>query len=129
MQQFSSSWKASKQPRKQRKYRANAPLHIKRKFMNARLTKELAKKYSRRSFPLRKGDTVKIVRGQFKGKTGNVERVDVKKSILYVAGIEVAKREGRKSFPPINPSNVMITELALEDKKRIAGIKKMTGQK
>src|SRR3989338_176397 len=42
---FSTKWKESKQPRKQRKYRANAPLHLRKKFVNVNLSKELRKKY------------------------------------------------------------------------------------
>ena len=46
-------WKSSKQPRKQRKYIANAPLHIKIKLTGVNLAKELRKKYQKRSIPLR----------------------------------------------------------------------------
>ena len=46
---FSSSWIKSKQPRKQRKYRRYAPLHIKQRFVSAHLSKELHKKYNKRN--------------------------------------------------------------------------------
>jgi len=52
---FSNSWKASKQVRKQRKFRYNAPLHIKHKFLSAHLSKELMKKYGTRNIPVKKG--------------------------------------------------------------------------
>ena len=84
---FSSSWIKSKQPRKQRKYRYNAPLHVKQKFVSAHLSKELRKKYNKRSMNLRKGDSIKIMRGQFKNKTGKIEEVSVKKTSVYVSGI------------------------------------------
>lgn len=115
---FSSSWVKSKQPRKQRKYRYNAPLHIKQKFVGAHLSKELHKKYSKRSMNVRKGDSVKIMRGQFKNKTGKVEEVNLKKTLTYVSGIEIAKRDGTKARFPIHPSNLMITELNMDDKMR-----------
>lgn len=115
---FSKSWKSSSQPRKQRKYRANAPLHIKGKFLAAHLSKELRKLYSRRGIRVRSGDKVKIMSGQFKKKEGKVERVDMKKERAYVSGIEIVKRDGSKTQYPIHPSNLMITELNLEDKKR-----------
>lgn len=115
---FSRNWRKSKQPRKQRKYRYNAPLHIKQTFMKAHLSKELRKKYNRRSLGLKKGDKVKIMRGQFKKKIGKVDRVDLKKSYVYVTGIEVIKKDGTKTFYPLKPSNLMITELNLDDKKR-----------
>jgi large subunit ribosomal protein L24 len=56
---WSKTWKSSKQPRKQRKYRHNAPLHIKHKFLSASLSKDLKKKYNIRNISLRKGDRVK----------------------------------------------------------------------
>ena len=115
---FSSSWIKSKQPRKQRKYRYNAPLHIKQKFVGAHLSKELHKKYGKRSMNVRKGDGVKIMRGQFKNKTGKVEEVNLKKTLAYVSGIEIAKRDGTKARFPIHPSNLMITELNMDDKMR-----------
>ena len=115
---FSKSWIKSKQPRKQRKYRYNAPLHIKQKFLHAHLSKELRKKYGKRSIALRKGDNVKVMRGQFKNKTGRVDEVSVKKTQVYVDGIEFVKRDGTKSRYPMQPSNLLVTELNMDDKLR-----------
>ena len=120
---FSKSWKASKKPRKQRKYRTNAPLSIKRKFLSAHLSKELIKKYSTRNVPLRKEDKVKIVRGQFRKKTGKVVKVLVKKSKVYIENIQNMKNDGTKTYYPIDPSNLIILELNLMDKKRKIGKK------
>ena len=124
-QKFSSQWKASKQVRKKRKYLANAPLNIKRKMLSAHLADELMKKYKRRNFPVRKGDKVKIMRGQFKNQTGNINKVNIRKTNIYIDGAEVIKRDGTKSFYPIHPSNVMIQELNLEDKLRKKAIERL----
>ena len=121
---FSRTWKRSKQPRKQRKYRYNAPLHIRSKFMSAHLSKELRQKHNKRSLIVRKGDKVKVMRGQFKKKIGKIERADIKKSKVYITGIELVKKDGTKTLYPINPSNLMIIELNLEDKKRIQTLKR-----
>ena len=115
---FSNFWKSSKQPRKQRKYRYNAPLHIRQKFMSSHLSKELRKKYKTRSLGLRKGDKVKVMRGQFKNHVGAVDRIDLKKTEVYVGGIEITKKDGSKTTHPIDPSNLLITELNLDDKLR-----------
>ena len=115
---FSRSWIKSKQPRKQRKYRSNAPLHVKQKFLHAHLSKELRKKYNKRNIALRKGDSVKVMRGQFKNKTGKVDEVSVKKTQVYVNGIEFVKRDGTKFRYSLQPSNLMITELNMDDKLR-----------
>lgn len=123
---FSKKWICSKQPRKQRKYRYNAPLSVKGKFLSCHLDKELRKKHQRRSIRIRTGDVIKVSRGSFKGKTGKVERVDVKKTRAYVTGIEIIKKDGTKTIAGLEPSNLIITELNLEDKRRKAklGIKK-----
>ncbi len=115
---FSKFWISSKQPRKQRKYRYNAPLHIRKKFVSVMLSKELKEKYQKRNVPVVKGDKVKILRGQFKGKVGLVEKVDLKRIKIYVHGAENIRRDGSKAFYPLSPSNLMITELKLDDKKR-----------
>ena len=116
---FSSSWGKSKQPRKQRKFRYNAPLHIKQKFVRAHLSKELRKKYTKRSAGLRKGDSVKVMRGQFKNKSGKVEEVNVKQTEVYVTGVEIVKKDGTKVRYPIHPSNLMLMEMNMDDKIRI----------
>jgi len=115
---FSKSWKSSKKPSKQRKYVYNAPLHIRRKFMSAHLSKELMKKYQKRNIPIKKGDKVKIMRGQFKKKIGEVTKVDLRKLKVYIDNIFLVKRDGTKAFYPIYTSNLLITELKLDDKYR-----------
>lgn len=121
---FSKSWIKSKQPRRQRKYRANATLHIRHKFLGSRLSKELTEKYGKRTMPIRKNDTVKVLRGQFKGKSGKIESVDTKKSKVIITGIDVVKKDGTKTRYLIHASNLVITALSLEDKKRAKKLKK-----
>ena len=121
-QKFSLSWLSSRQPRKQRKFRANAPLHLRHKFLSATLSKELRKKYGKRSIPVRKGDEVLVMRGKFAKKTAKVDSVNLTKSRVVLEGIQATKRDGTKVAFPINASNVMIKVLNLEDKKRIKAI-------
>ena len=87
--------------------------------MGCHLSKELRGKYKKRNITIRKGDSVKVLRGQFKGKTGKIDRVEIKKSKVYITGIEVVKKDGTKALYPIHPSNLVITDLNLEDKKRM----------
>ncbi|MBU0536388.1 MAG: 50S ribosomal protein L24 [Nanoarchaeota archaeon] len=124
MKIWSKSWKASKKPGKQRKYAANSPVHIKRRMMSAHLSKDLRAKHGTRSVPLRSGDKVKIMRGRFKGHTGSVDRSDIDRLAVYITGIEVIKKDGSKTMPPIRASNVMITDLSLNDKRRLSKKKK-----
>ncbi|MBN2420890.1 50S ribosomal protein L24 [Candidatus Woesearchaeota archaeon] len=118
--EFTNSWKRSRQTRKQRKYLANAPLHTKRKFISARLSKELTQKHKTRSMQLRKGDKVKIVVGNYKNHSGKIDLIETKYGRIYVEGTARTKTDGTKSLYPVHPSNVIIQELNLEDKKRKA---------
>lgn len=118
--EFNKSWNSSVQPRKQRKFRANAPNHIKRKFMGCNLDKELRVKYGRRSIEVRKGDEVKIMRGKFKGKQGKVGTVDVKNTRLQIDGIQRAgKAGGEKLITWFHPSKIKIIILNAEDNRRL----------
>jgi ribosomal protein L24p/L26e, archaeal/eukaryotic len=114
----------SKQPRKQRKARFNAPLHIRQKFMGARLSEELSKEYGTRSAAVIKGDSVKIMRGDFKGTEGKVQTVSLLDGTITVDGVISTKVDGTEVPRPIYPSNVMITKLELKDGRRASSIKK-----
>lgn len=118
MNNFSSTWKSSKKPRKQRGYRLSAPLHTKHKFVQSHLSRELRKKHGKRSIGLRKGDKVKIMLGQFRKHEGKIEIIDLKKARVFVNGVELTKRDGTKRMLALHPSNLMVTELNLEDKLR-----------
>ncbi len=122
-QKFSTHWKASKQPRKQRKYAAKAPIHIKQRLLSANLSKELRKQHKMRNIILRKGDKVKIMRGKFKKKQGKIIEVNVKSSKIKVEDVMIKKSDGSKVNVKIRPSNVQIIELNLDDKKRMKNIK------
>ena len=115
---FTKSWKASTQPRKQRKYRHNAPLHIAGQFLAAHLSKELHGKHGVRSLRVREGDKVRILRGQHKDKEGKIERVDLKNGKIYVAKIEQLRKDGGKAPFPLEPSNLLLVEL-VTDKRRL----------
>ena len=117
--EFSTAWKKSKQPRKQRKYLANAPLHIRKKFVSVNLSKELRKKYGKRNISLRKGDKVKVTRGKYKKQTGKITQINLKTSKIIIEGIQVKKQDGSKVNVRLEPSNLQIIELNLDDKKRI----------
>ena len=117
-QEFSNQWNASKQPRKQRKYLFNAPLHTKHKFLSAHLSKELKDKYGKRNLPLRKGDEVLIMRGAFKKKKAKVTSVNLKESLVALEGIQRTKKDGSKVNVMFHPSVLMIVSPVLDDKRR-----------
>jgi len=106
------------QPRKQRKQRFSAPLHLRQKFMHSMLSPTLRTEFKKRSVQVRKGDTVKVMRGDHAGTEGDVELVDLKRCTIKVAGVSNFKADGTEVPRPIHPSNVMITKLNLEDAER-----------
>jgi len=108
----------STKPGKQRRELYNAPLHKKRSFISAHLEEKLLLKYDKRAIPVVKSDTVKVMRGSFKGHEDKVAKVIVKKRFLEIEGIMMAKADGNKIAKPIHSSNVMITKLNLTDKWR-----------
>ena len=109
----------SKQPRKQRKALYTAPLHIRRKIMSANLSKDLRADIGKRSLPIRVGDKVQVVRGDFKGHEGKVESIDAKRYKVTVEGVTLSKPDGNAVLLPIHPSNLMIIEADLKDERRL----------
>ncbi len=116
---FTTAWKESKQPRKQRKYLHNLPLHLKQKLMAATLDKDLRKKYGVRNIEVRKGDEVLIMRGKFKKRVGKIVDVDLKNTKIAIENIQNTKRDGNKVNVWIHPSKVKIKILNTEDKMRL----------
>ncbi len=108
----------SKQPRKQRKARYTAPLHKRQKMVSATLSDKLRLKHDKRSLPVRKGDTVEVMRGDFSGHKGKIENVNLKKMRLQIEGVTIKRTDGQDRFYPIDPSNVRITKMVTKDERR-----------
>jgi large subunit ribosomal protein L24 len=125
---FTKTWKSSTQPRRQRKYRYNAPIHIRRVFLSVNISKDLRAEYGTRNAVVRKGDKVRILRGNHKTKEAKVSAVSIKKSVVYLEGMENTRREGAKSRIPFQPSNLQIVELDLTDKVRKEKLKSLKKQ-
>jgi len=114
----------SSKPSKQRKYLYQAPLHRRAKIMSATLSPELRAKYGRRSFPIRTGDKVRIMRGDYTGREGKVIGIDREKYRIHIEGVTRKKADGTEVPIPIHPSKVMIIELDLSDKRRKAALER-----
>lgn len=82
------------------------------------LSAELREKYKRRAVRPREGDSVKIVRGEFKGIEGKVTKVLPREGTLNVEGVTREKQKGGTSPVPIHSSNVVVTAVLLDDKTR-----------
>jgi large subunit ribosomal protein L24 len=84
------------------------------------LSTELREKYGRRTVKPRKGDSVKIVKGEFKGIEGKVTKVFPHEGTLNVEGVTKEKQKGGTSPVPIHSSCAVVTAIVLEDKTRKA---------
>ena len=105
-------------PQKSRTRARRTSLHKRHKRFSAPLSPKLKESHNVRSFPMRKGDTVQITRGDHRGFEGKISRTDLKKSKVFVEGVNREKADGTTVPIPIHPSNVMITRFTLDDKWR-----------
>jgi large subunit ribosomal protein L24 len=117
----------SSKPSVQRKALYNMPLHLRHKLFNAKLSKELAEKYGVKRLPVRVGDVVRIMRGDFAGHEGKVVNVDLKRVRIFVEGAQIKRSDGTPVYYPIHPSKVMIVKLDLSDKYRLKIIERRKG--
>jgi len=85
----------------------------------ASLSSELRKKFGKRSARIIKGDTVKVLRGEFYGTAGKVTKILTQKNSITVDGVKREKVKGEKIDVPIHATNVVITALNDEDKWRM----------
>jgi large subunit ribosomal protein L24 len=106
-----------------------ASKHLLSKQLGSHLAKDLKEKYHCTSIRVTEGDSVKVLRGEFKGIEGKVTRVSTEKRGIAIEGIKREKLKGGNVDIYIHPSNVVITSLNLEDKwrqNRLAGQKTKT---
>ena len=114
---------------KQRKARANAPLHLKKRMVAAHLSSALMSEYNVRSLPVRKGDTVKLLRGakDFKASEAKVASVDLKSCKIIVENVTIPKADGTQKPRPVDPSDVLLTKLDLSDPWRKSKLDSLKG--
>jgi large subunit ribosomal protein L24 len=86
--------------------------------MAAPLSPQLIASKGAKTLPVRKGDTVRIMRGDHKGFEGKISRVDLKNYRIYIEGLTREKVDGTAIFVSVHPSKVMIRNLNLDDKWR-----------
>lgn len=109
----------TKQPRKQRKNRSNAPLHKRQKFMGANLSKKMQEKFDKKTMPVRVGDEVEVVRGDYNGEKGEVTEVDMKNERIAIEGVTIRKSDESQEPAYIHPSNIKIIDLDTSDRMRV----------
>ena len=95
-----------------------ASKHLLSKQLGSHLSKDLREKHHCKSMRVVEGDSVKVLRGEFKGIEGKVTRVSTERRGIAIEGIKREKLKGGNVDIFIHPSNVVITSLNLEDKWR-----------
>jgi large subunit ribosomal protein L24 len=99
--------------RNQQIYRATYAVRSKQ--ISGSLSKELRKKYGKRSVRINVDDTVRIIRGEYKGIDGKVTKVSTEKNGVAIEGIKKEKLKGEKIDVYIPSSNVLIIGLNTAD--------------
>ena len=97
-----------------------ATLQTRSKQMGSSLSKDLQKKYGKKSARVVEGDSVSILRGEFKGVDGKISKISTQKSSVAIDGVKKEKTKGDKFDVYIHTSNLVITSLNSEDRWRMA---------
>ena len=94
--------------------------------LSATLSKDLRKKYHKRSARVVEGDTVKVIRGEFDGVDGKVTKISLANNGINIEGVKKDKIKGDKFDVFIHTTNIVITGLNGDDKWRM---NKLEGKK
>jgi len=89
------------------------------KQLSGTLSKDLRKKYGKRSVRILEGDTVSIIRGEFSGVDGKVTKISIPARGVNVEGVKKEKLKGEKFDVYVNTTNIVITGLNSDDKWRM----------
>jgi len=109
---------SSKSPRKQRGRVRNAAIHERKNLLKCRLDEFLQEEYGLRSLVIKKGDLVRIMRGQFRDTEGKVTNVSYKRGLVYLDNSTITKADGKEASVPVHPSNLMLVKLELDDERK-----------
>lgn len=96
----------------------HVPKHVRDAMIGSTLVDGLRQQYHKRSARVTKGDTVKVMRGEYSGIEGKVEKVNTKSGTLAIEGVQREKVRGGNVKVQIHASNVMIMGFNLDDKYR-----------
>ena len=97
-----------------------ATFQTRSKQLGSALSKDLQKKYGKKSTRAIEGDTITILRGEFKGVSGKITKISKEKTSVTVEGVKKEKTKGDKFDVYIHTSNIVVTALNTSDKWRIA---------
>jgi large subunit ribosomal protein L24 len=116
----------SSKPKKQRRFHYRKALDRKQHSLAGHLAKPLREKLGMRSVSLRKGDSVKVMRGKKRGSSGKLTGVDYGKGVVFIESVVRKKANGEEIPLPVQASNLLVTELNADDARRF---KRKKGEK
>jgi len=120
-------------PTKVRNYQIyRATMATRNKQLGSPLSKDLQKRYGKRSIRVILGDTVKVMRGEYRGIDGKISKVSIADNSVAIEGVKKEKSKGEKFDVLIRSTNVVITNLNLDDhwrKTKLEGKKPKTTPK
>jgi large subunit ribosomal protein L24 len=102
------------------------PKHQRDRMVGAVLEDSLRKQYGRKNIRVVKGDSVRVMRGEYKGVEGKVEKVNTEHATFHIEGIQREKIRGGQVKVPIHSSNVMVIYLNLDDDYRSSKLQAAT---
>ena len=97
-----------------------ATFNVKSKQLTCLLSKDLRRKYGKRSARIMIGDSITVIRGEFKGVDGKVSTLSTENNTVAIEGVKKEKVKGEKFDVYIHASNILITGLSDEDKRSIS---------
>lgn len=106
-----------------------ATFQTRNKQLGSALSKELRKKYGKRSVRVIEGDSVKILRGEFKGVEGKISNVSTQKNSVAIEGVKKEKTKGDKFDVYIHTSNLVVTSINTDDKWRVSKLEQKDPRK
>ena len=102
------------------------PKHQRDKMVGAMLEDSLRKQHGRKTIRVIKGDSVRVMRGEYKGVEGKVEKVHTERATFHIEGIQREKIRGGQVKVPIHSSKVMVIGLNLDDDYRSSKLQRGT---
>ena len=110
-------------PRRQRKALYTADSFERRRRMNVLLSRELRARFRRRSAPVRKGDTVRVLSGSFVGREERVARVNRRTYSVTLDNVTLKAADEKLKPLALRTGHLVITRLNLSDPWRRRALK------